>query len=92
MQWLKDHMHNNSCAVLQNAFATWSRLYLNNSQNVIAYINDVNLAVDLALQNNYQNIYFVCWNNITVWYGTYVPKNFDKLQSFDRISVFEYVW
>ena len=91
MQWLKDRMHNNSCAVLQNAFATWARLYLNNSQNVIAYINDVNLAVDLALQNNYQNIYFVCWNNNTVWYGTYVPENFNELQSFDRISVFEYV-
>jgi len=91
MQWLKDHMHNNSCAVLQNAFATWSRLYLNNSQNVIAYINDVNLAVDLALQNNYQKIYFVCWNKEIGWYGTYVPKNFKELQCFDRISVFEYI-
>ena len=91
MQWLKDHMHNNSCAVLQNAFATWARLYLENSQNIIAYINDVNLAVDLALQSNYQKIYFVCWNNNTVWYGTYVPENFKELQSFDRISVFEYV-
>jgi hypothetical protein len=91
MQWLKDNMQKNSCAVLQNAFATWSRLYLNNSQNVIAYINDVNLAVDLALQSNYQNIYFVCWNNNIGWYGTYVPENFKALQSFDRISVFEYV-
>jgi hypothetical protein len=92
MQWLKDNMHNNSCAVLQNAFATWAKLYLNNSQNVIAYINDVDSAVNLALQNNYQNIYFVCWNKEIGWYGTYVPKNFDdELQRFDRISVFEYV-
>ena len=64
---------------------------LDNSQNVIAYINDVGLAVNLALQNNYQNIYFVCWNKEIGWYGTYVPKNFDELQSFDGISVFEYV-
>jgi len=91
MQWLKDNMHNNSCAVLQNAFATWAKLYLNNSQNVIAYINDVNSAVNLALHNNYQKIYFVCWNNEIGWYGTYVPENFEKLQSFDRISIFEYV-
>ena len=91
MQWLKDNMHNNSCAVLQNAFATWSRLYLNNSQNVIAYINDVNLAVNLALQNKYQKIYFVCWNKEIGWYGTYVPTNFNEVQSFDRISIFEYV-
>jgi hypothetical protein len=91
MQWLKDNMRNDSCAVLQNAFATWAKLYLNNSQNVIAYINDVNLAVNLALQNNYQNIYFVCWNKEISWYGTYVPKKFVELQSYDRISVFEYV-
>ena len=93
MHWLKDNMHRNSCAVLQNAFATWAKLYLENSQNVIAYINDVDLAVNLALQNNYQNIYFVCWNKEIGWYGTYVPKNFDELPncSFGRISVFEYV-
>jgi hypothetical protein len=92
MQWLKDNMHNDSCAVLQNAFATWAKLYLKNSQNVIAYINDVDLAVNLALQKNYQNIYFVCWNKEIGWYGTYVPENFkEELQSFDRISVFEYV-
>jgi hypothetical protein len=91
MQWLKGHMHNNSCAVLQNAFATWARLYLENPQNIIAYINDVKLAVDLALQKNYQKIYFVCWSNDTVWYGIYLPENFTRLQSFDRISVFEYV-
>jgi hypothetical protein len=92
MQWLKDNMHNDSCVVLQNAFATWAKLYLKNSQNVIAYVNDVDLAVKLALQKNYQNIYFVCWNKEIGWYGTYVPKNFDdELQRFDRISVFEYV-
>ena len=91
MQWLKDNMHNDSCAVLQNAFATWSKLYLNNSQNVIAYINDVDLAVNLALQNKYQKIYFVCWNKEIGWYGTYVPTNFNEVQSFDRISIFEYV-
>jgi len=91
IQWLKDNMHNDSCVVLQNAFATWAKLYLDNSQNVIAYINDVNSAVNLALQNNYQNIYFVCWNKEIGWYGMYVPENFKKLQSFDRISVFEYV-
>jgi hypothetical protein len=91
MQWLKDNMRNDSCAVLQNAFATWAKLYLKNSQNVIAYINDVDLAVNLALQNNYQNIYFVCWNKEIGWYGAYVPKNFDELQSFDRISVFQFV-
>jgi hypothetical protein len=55
-------------------------------------VNDVDLAVKLALQNKYQNIYFVCWNKEIGWYGTYVPKKFDdELQRFDRISVFEYV-
>lgn len=90
MQWLKNNMNANSCAVLQNAFATWARLYFNTSQDIIAYINDVNLAVDTAFQLNYQNIYLICWNKNIGWYGTYVPANFTEVQNFGRISVYEY--
>lgn len=90
MQWLKDNMQNDSCAVLHNAFATWAKLYLENAHNVIGYYNDVNLAVNLALQNGYKHVFFVCWNENIGWYGVYVPENFDKQQDFSRISVYEY--
>jgi len=91
MQWLEDNMQNDSCAVLQNAFVAWAKLYLENSYNVIGYMNDVYMAVDYALQEGYNHVYFVCWNENIGWYGTYVPEGFVELQSFGRISVFEYV-
>jgi hypothetical protein len=91
MQWLEDNMQSDSCAVLQNAFVAWAKLYLENSYNVIGYMNDVYMAVNYALQEGYNHIYFVCWNETIGWYGTYVPESFDELQSFGRISVFEYV-
>jgi hypothetical protein len=91
MQWLEGNMESDSCAVLQNAFVAWAKLYLENSYNVIGYMNDVHMAVDYALQEGYNHIYFVCWNENIGWYGTYVPESFDELQSFGRISVFEYV-
>ena len=90
VHWLKDNMQNGSCAVLQNAFVAWSRLYLENSHNVIGYMNDVDLAVDSALQTGYNPIYFVCWNENIGWYGAYVPECFVELESFSRISIYEY--
>lgn len=91
VRWLKDNMQSDSCAVLQNAFVAWARLYLESSHDVIGYMNDVDLAVDLALQNGYEHIYFVCWNENIGWYGVYVSEYFVQLQNFSRISVFEYV-
>ena len=91
MQWLEDNVQVDSCVVLQNAFVAWARLYLENSHNVIGYMNDVYMAVDYALQEGYNHVYFVCWNENIGWYGTYVPEGFVELQSFGRISVFEHV-
>ena len=90
VHWLKDNMENGSCAVLQNAFVAWARLYLENSHNVIGYMNDVDLGVDFALQNGYEHIYFVCWNENIGWYGAYVPECFVELERFSRISIYEY--
>ncbi|MCK4434927.1 hypothetical protein KAU92_05500, partial [Candidatus Bathyarchaeota archaeon] len=92
VHWLKDNMQNDSCAVLQNCFVTWAELYLENSHNIIGYMNDVDLAVDSALQEGYKHIYFVCWNENVGWYCVDVPERFVELQSFSRISIYEYVW
>jgi len=89
--WLKDNLQDDSCAVLHDAFVAWSKVHLENSHNVVGYQTDVDLAVDYALQNGYKHVYFVCWNENIGWYGVYVPEGFDEVESFDRISVFEYV-
>ncbi len=95
-EWLSSNLDNGSCAVLHDAFATWAMLYLDGSQDVIAFRNDVDLAVDLALDGGYQHVYFVCWNQYIVWeglnwYGLHVPEGFSELESFDRISIYELV-
>jgi hypothetical protein len=91
VQWLEDNMQDGSCAVLQQAFVSWAGLYFQNSDYVVGYVNDVNLAVNLALQNGCQHVFFVCWNENVGWYGAYVPESFVELQKFGRISVFQYV-
>ena len=91
VHWLKDHMENDSCAVLHSAFASWARLYLEESQNIVAYINDVDSALNRVMQNDYEHVYFICWNESISWYGVYVPESFIELERFDRISVFQYV-
>ncbi len=93
-EWLAANLDNGSCAVLHDAFATWSMLYLDGSQDVIGYRNDVNLAVETALNGGYQHVYFVCWNEYIVWeglnwYNLYVPEGFEELESFGRVSVYE---
>ena len=90
MQWLENNLENDSCAVLHKAFAVWSMLYLENQHNVVGYEVDVDLALDYALQMDYEHIYFVCWNEDVGWYGVYVPEGFVELQSFCRISVYGY--
>jgi len=90
IHWLKDNMNGDSCAVMHSAFVAWAKLYLENSHNVIGYRNNVTLALDLALQEGYKHIYFVCWNRNIGWYGVYVPKGFVEIERFNRISVFEY--
>lgn len=91
MDWLNGNMKNGSVALLHNAFVAWAKLYLGSSHDVIGYKNDVNSALTLALQNGYNNIYFVGWSEGLVnWYGVYVPEHFVQLDAFERISVFEY--
>jgi len=91
VQWLKGNMQDNSCAVLHKAFVPWSTYYLENSQNVVGYVNDVELAVDMASQKGYNPVYLVCWNENIGWYGLYVPEGFVELQSFSRTSIYKYV-
>ena len=83
-------MVNGSCAVLHNAFIAWSRLSLDPEDHVVGYVNDVDVAVDYAVQQGYYPIYFVGWNEEIGWYGYSVPDDFMELHGYGRISVFEF--
>jgi len=90
VHWLEVNLHDDSCAVLHDAFAAWATLALESRHNVVGYVNDVDLAVDYALQKGYRHVYLVCWNEDIGWYNIHVPDGFEELQSFCRISVYEY--
>ncbi|MCW4005037.1 MAG: hypothetical protein NWF04_00350 [Candidatus Bathyarchaeota archaeon] len=90
MNWLNDNMDENSCVLLQRAYLEWGKLYLDNCPPIIVFQNNVDQAVNKAIDYNYSQIFFVWWNAPIGWYGVSVPSSFVTLQDFGRISVYTY--
>ncbi len=91
MNWLNSTLDSSSCVILQHAYLFWGQLYLDKSHSIVTFeTNDVPLAVNKALENDFSTIYFVWWNQPIGWYNVSVPDSFVIMQSFDRISVYVY--
>jgi hypothetical protein len=90
MNWLNVHLNATSCVILQHAFVYWGQLYLGKSNTIVHFDVNLSIAVDTALDYNYDHVYFVWWNEPIGWYGQVVPSSFVRLQDFDRISVYVY--
>jgi hypothetical protein len=90
MEWLNQHTKVNSCVILHEAFLWWGKLYLDDSKMIIYFVNDVGSAINIALSHGFSKVYFVWWNVPIGWYDITVPKSFDKLRDFGRITVFSY--
>jgi hypothetical protein len=90
VKWLDGNMDGNSCVVLYNAFLEWGRLYLNQSHVIVHFENDVDVALNEALEHGFNSAYFVWWNHEIGWYRVTVPSYFARLEDFGRISVFEF--
>ncbi len=90
LRWLNGNLDAASCVVLQHAFLQWGRLYLDGSRVIVHFENDVDLAVNEALERGFNRVFFVWWNQDIGWYGISVPKYFMKVSDFGRISIFEY--
>jgi hypothetical protein len=90
MQWLKDNMENTSCVVLHLSFVQWAKIYLDGSHNVIGYNNDIQGALNLALEHGFNDVYFVCWNENIRWYGLKVPEYYIPKEKFGNISVYTF--
>ena len=91
MGWLNKNMGAGDCVLLQHAFLSWGRLYLDKQHVIVHFENDVGLAVDFALERSFGRVFFVWWNTPIGWYGISVPEGFVRLEDFDRISVYEFV-
>lgn len=89
MNWLNNTMSPSSCVILQHAYLFWGQLYLDKSHSIITFENnDVTLAINMALENNFDTIYYVWWNTPIGWYNVSVPDDFVIMQSYNRISIY----
>ena len=90
MEWLNSNINNNSSIALQHAFLSWGEYGLDQSHEIVHFNSDVDLAVNTALENGFESVYFVWWNQPIGWYGILVPEYFAEVQDFGRISVYSY--
>jgi hypothetical protein len=88
--WLDENMADNSCVLVNYVFDPWDRLYLDKSHVTIQFWNDAGLAMDIAVDQGYDSVYFVWWNTDIGWYDVSVPNQFVPLIDFGRISVYEF--
>jgi len=92
LDWLNAHMNDRSSVLLQQALVSWADLYLDRKHMIVYYQMDVEKALAVALEQGFNPIYLVWWNqtlNIK-WYGITVPKSFIPIVNSDRISVFQF--
>jgi hypothetical protein len=90
LQWLDAQMENGSALLTHDAFSNWVRLYLDDSHMAILFKDDVQGAVELALQRGFSHVYFVWWNQKISWFDLTMPKGFVSVYSSGRVSAFEY--
>lgn len=90
MQWIDAQMDDGSALLTHVAFSNWAKLYLNMSHMLIYFKDDLEGAIDIALQFGFNSVYFLWWNGNIDRYGIKMPSYFVSVFSSDRISVFEY--
>ena len=90
MSWLNSNMDENSTVVLQHAYLFWGEYGLDRSHQIVHFNLDVDLAVNTAFENDFEKVFFVWWNEPLGWYGVDVPEYFDRIEDFNRISIYCY--
>ncbi len=87
--WLNNNMTKTSSLLVHVTFEFWALLYLD--QNYVAYLFDNNLdaAINSALTDGFQSIYFVWWNQDIDWYNLELSDNWISVHDSGRISVYK---
>ena len=89
VEWLNRHMTDGSCVLVHDAFFYWTELYLHKNHVVIFFASNLEAASNLALENGFNSLYFIWWNEDIGWYGFKVPSDFVSVFESGRISVFQ---
>jgi len=90
LQWLNKQMNASSSVLAHQAIFHWARLYLDETHMIIFFERDVERALSIALENGFNPIYLIWWNENIGWYDLVVPKYFVSSNSSGRMSVFQY--
>jgi hypothetical protein len=90
IEWLNRHMKDGSAVLVHDVFFYWTEFYLDKNHVAILFTSDMEAALNLALENGFNSLYFIWWNENIGWYGLTVPSNFVSVFESGRISVFEY--
>lgn len=90
MNWLNAQMDRESVLLAQDAFFHWASLYLDKAHTLIYFKHNLNSAIEAAVEQRFDRLYFVWWNEDIGWYSLKVPETFAPVYGADRISVFEY--
>jgi len=89
IEWLNRRMTDDSCVLVHDAFSFWIELYLDKNHVVVFFTRNLEAASNLALNNGFNPVYFIWWNEDIGWYGLTVPSDFISVFDSGRISVFQ---
>jgi hypothetical protein len=90
IEWLNEHMTDDSAVLVHDVFFYWTELYLYKDCIAVFFTSNLEAALNLALKNGFNSLYFVWWNENIGWYGLTVPSSFVSVFESGRISIFEY--
>jgi len=89
MKWLNSQMEDHSVLITHITFFNWARLYLDDKHTLVYFEDDIEKAVDVALQG-FNDVYFIWWSDSAAWHDFKVPEGFVSVFDSGRISVFAY--
>jgi hypothetical protein len=93
LNWLDEHMEDNSCLLVKDTFFHWVTMYLSEDKVIINYgIKNVEEGLKLARGLGYEKIYWIWWEDGVGlrWYGQLIPKNFEPVYRAGGIVIYMY--
>lgn len=88
-EWLNNNMNQSSVLLVHDTFEFWSLLYLENSHVAILFDHNLENALNSAQNDGYQQVYFVWWNKDIYLYNIEVPSNWNSIQDYNRLSIYQ---
>jgi hypothetical protein len=90
-EWLNVNMDSDSSLLAHDVFEFWTLLYLNEENVAIVFDHDLEAATNLAVDEGFDVVYFVWWNEDIGWYNLRFSDGWTSVFDSGRISVYQIV-